>query len=242
MFYRQLKPPGPGLAHTALVQDGRYPCSTIARDGALTSEPYQITQDKLLTPEEVEALLLTCKRLAKSDLAHGRKVWLTRYLMVHLACAGGLRASEIAWLRVGDFQGAGPRPLLMVRRAGGRRHRVVHLGPRLAEHIQDYLRVREITWGEQLSPQELLLPGRGGRPYSTAALCFSFRKAAEAARLAWPCSLRKARHFYSAFLLAKTDDLRYVQTQLGHANQSMTILYRDLAPLTNHRLTQELIW
>ncbi len=108
-------------------------------------EPYQITKEKLLTPEEVEVLLGTCARLAKTDLTNGRKVWVTRYLLVHLACASGLRASEIAWLRVGDFQNLASGHLLLVRppRGGGRRR--VYLGPKLAGHIQEYLRIREMA-------------------------------------------------------------------------------------------------
>jgi site-specific recombinase XerD len=213
-----------------------------AKEQALSDEPYQITMDKLLTPEQVETLLNTCKRLAKLDLASGRKVWVVRYLMVHLACASGLRACEIAWLRVGDlvYQGGGAQ--MSVRRPKGRSQRTVQVGPKLAHHIQEYLQIKALTWGEACVPRDLLLPGRGARPYTTAALCFSFRKAVDAAHLPAAYSLRNARHSYSTFLLAKTDDLRYVQRQLGHANQSMTVLYRDVAPQINYGLAGDLIW
>lgn len=203
--------------------------------------PYQITKEKLPTPEEVQTLLAACQRLASLDLANGRKVWVTRYLLVHLACASGLRAGEIAGLRVGDFFWGVRGSLLTVRGAVGRRGRAVHLGPQLAGHIQAYLGVRRRAWGQAAAQGDLLLPGRGGKPYSTAALCFSFRKAVAAARLDWPWSLRNARHFYGACLLAKTDDLRYVQRQLGHANQGMTVLYRDVVPLMDCALAQDLI-
>ncbi len=213
-----------------------------AKEQALSEEPYQITMDKLLSPEQVEALLNTCKRLAKLDLASGRKVWVVRYLMVHLACGSGLRACEIAWLRVADFHRQEGGALLSVRRPKGRSHRVVQVGPKLADHISEHLQVKRMTWGEACGPQELILPGRGAKPYTTAALCCSFRKAVEAAKLPGSYSLRNARHSYSTFLLAKTDDLRYVQRQLGHANQSMTVLYRDVAPKINYGLAGDLIW
>lgn len=207
----------------------------------MAESAYQITRDKLPTPGEVRALLETCHRLANLDLANGRKVWVSRYLLVHLACASGLRAGEIAGLRVGDCHWNLNGSRLVVRGAGSRRGRTVHLGQQLAGHIQAYLHVRRRTWGEPAEAGELLLPGRGGQPYSTAALCFSFRKAVTAARLDWPCSLRNARHFYSAYLLTKTDDLGYVQRQLGHANQGMTLLYRDVTPLGDCDLAQELV-
>ncbi len=90
--------------------------------------------------------------------------------------------------------------------------------------------------------ESLLLPGRNDKRYSTAALSFSFRKAVDAAQLSGSYSLRNARHSYSAFLLAKTDDLCFVQRQMGHANQGMTLLYRDVTSLINCKLAEALIW
>jgi site-specific recombinase XerD len=234
------QPTGPPRAFTSYpsnAKDRRF----FAKEQAMLDEPYQITMDKLLTPEQVELLLNTCKRLAKLDLASGRKTWVVRYLMVHLACASGLRACEIAWLRIMDFHHQDGAALLSVRRPKGRSQRIVHLGPKLTAHIQEYLQIKEMTWGDVCLPHDLLLPGRGAKPYTTAALCCSFRRATEAAQLSGSFSLRNARHSYSTFLLAKTDDLRYVQRQLGHANQSMTVLYRDVAPQINYGLACDLI-
>ncbi|MFH1059127.1 MAG: site-specific integrase [Pseudomonadota bacterium] len=218
------------------AKDGR----VIAREQALTEAVYQITRDKLPALQEVRVLLENCQRLAGLDLANGRKVWVVRYLLAHLAFASGLRAGEIAGLQVGDFHWSLRGSRLSVRGKIGRRPRAVHLGPQLAGHIQAYLRVRRHAWGKETGLDDLLLPGRAGRPYSTAALDFSFRKAVLAARLSWACSLRNARHFYSAYLLAKTNDLAYVQRQMGHANQGMTVLYRDVAPLIDCDLVQDL--
>ena len=207
----------------------------------MPEQPYQITRDKLPTPEEVSSLLKKCDRLAKLDLANGRKVWVTRHLLVHLACGSGLRASEIALLREEDVPRRGQAALLMVRRGEGERHRTVQVGRRLAGHIAQYRRIRRAAWGELPHPQDLLLPGRGGLPYTTAALCFRFRKAVEAAHLKGPFSLRNARHFYAAYLLAKTADLRFVQRQMGHANQNMTTLYFDVAPFIDPAAAGEAI-
>ncbi len=205
----------------------------------MNDEPYQIGMDKLLTPEEVRVLLAACARRARLDLANGRKVWVVRHLLVHLACASGLRTGELARLRVGDLlQDEGPA-LLAGRSPHARR---VRLGPPLTRHIEDYLGIRQQAWGERLDDGDLMLPGRQGRPYTAAALGFSFHKAAEAAGLSGDYTLRNARHSYSAFLLARTGDLRYVQRQMGHASASMTLLYRDVAPLVDRRLAEALIW
>ncbi len=213
-----------------------------AKDRPTEVLAYRITKDKLPSSEEVQVILDLCERRCRTDLASGRKMWVIRYMLVHVACASGLRASEIAALRVDDFQGQADGHVLLVRQPRGAGNRKVNLGPKLARHIEDYLRVRQSTWGEILLPDTLLLPGRHGKPYSTAALYSSFRKAVVAARIDGPYSLRNARHFYSAFLMASTGDLRYVQRQMGHTNQSMTLLYQDVVPHINRELTEVMIW
>ncbi|KIX14469.1 tyrosine-type recombinase/integrase [Dethiosulfatarculus sandiegensis] len=208
----------------------------------MTEQIYQITNDKLPQPEEVEALLRFCRKKAASDLISGRKTWINRYLLVHLACGAGLRASEIALARTGDLDEFGEDDLLWVRRSEGLRHHQVNLGAGLAAHIKEYLQLRSTAWGEYSAPDDLLLPGRKCRPYSSSALSISFRRAVEESGLSCRFSLRNARHFYAAFLLAKTRDLCYVQRQLGHANQSMTVLYLDVAPNLDYHEAQAAIW
>lgn len=101
-----------------------------------------------------------------------------------------------------------------MRRPKGRSHRLLQVGPKITAYIQEHLQIKRHTWGKACAPEDLILPGRGAKTYTTAALCFSFRKAVEAAELPTAYSLRNARHSYSTFLLAKINDLRYVQRQL----------------------------
>lgn len=208
----------------------------------LSDRIYRITRDKLPEPEEVFSLLRFCREKAASDLINGRKAWIKRYLLVHLACGAGLRASEIALARTGDLQEIDGDLLLWVRRSKGKRHHQVHLGDGLAAHIKEYLHLKLNTWGDKPAADELLLPGRKGRPYSISSLSISFRRAVEECGLDCLFTLRNARHFYAAFLLAKTRDLGYVQRQLGHANQSMTVLYLDVTPHLDCREAQAAIW
>ncbi|MCB2185046.1 MAG: site-specific integrase [Deltaproteobacteria bacterium] len=204
-------------------------------------DDYHITPDKLLSPREVAHLLRTSQRLAQRDLDQGRTAWVKRYLLVHLACASGLRAGEIAGLRVADFQEPAAGPQLVVRHSQVGRSRRVQVGLGLACHLREFLEFRRRNWGEICAGPDLILPGRRGRPYSTAALGASFRKAVEAARLPAVYSLRNTRHTYAAFLLAQTGDLRFVQRQVGHANQSMTVLYREVTPLADADLARALL-
>jgi site-specific recombinase XerD len=202
---------------------------------------YRITRDKLMMPEEVGHLLSVCGRRASIDLAGGRKGWVNRHMLVYLACGSGLRAAEIATLKIGDLHLSDGAAYLSVSGPEGKHARQVVLGRGLTEHLRDYLAIKERTWGEPLHAGALLLPGRSGDPYTSAALGASFKKALAAAGLSKTYSLRSARHAYSAFLLATTSNLRYVQKQMGHANQSMTLLYQDVAPCINLEAASSLI-
>jgi site-specific recombinase XerC len=194
-----------------------------------------------MAPVEVQVLLAVCRKKAQTDVANGRKIWVIRHLIVHLACGSGLRAGEIAGLRIRDLRLEADPPCLVVVKPEGRRTREVHLGRRLAEHLASFLNLRATALREPLDGEDLLLPGRGGRPYTGAALGVNFRKAVQAARLSPRYSLRNARHTYSFLLLAKTGDLRYVQGQMGHVNQSMTCLYQGLALEVQAKLINDLL-
>lgn len=46
---------------------------------------------------------------------------------------------------------------------------------------------------------------------------------------------------YMAMLLAKTNNLRFVQKQLGHASLTMTALYADVLPEMNQALANSIL-
>ena len=64
---------------------------------------YAITRDKFLSPKEARHLLKISEERAIIDTIKGRKTWVTRYMLVHLALNSGLRVSEIAALTIGDL-------------------------------------------------------------------------------------------------------------------------------------------
>ena len=221
-----------------LSRDERLVLLTPGENDALS--PYQITRDKVMTTEEIQRLMGLCEKKARADLVNGRKIWVVRHMLVHLAWASGLRAGELSALRIEHLNLAGEHPSLLVLHPDGD-FREVFIGLGLAAHIRDFMHTRRTAWQEPIGPGSPLLPGRGGKPYTVPALCFSFRRAIEAARLPRRHSLRHARHSYSAFLLASTGNLRFVQRQMGHSSQSMTALYQDVAPEINAAMAGLLI-
>lgn len=50
------------------------------------------------------------------DLAKGRKTWVTRYMVVHLALNSGLRVSELAKLKIEDLKLTGKDNFLIVQK------------------------------------------------------------------------------------------------------------------------------
>lgn len=202
---------------------------------------YRITRDKFLEPEEVRQLLNVCEDKAIADVVKGRKTWINRFMLVHLALHTGLRVSEMAALTVGDLHLTGKSPFLMVQNGKGGRKRDVYMDRGLATHIKGFLSVRHEEWGLAPDPHVPLLANAKGRPFTTAALHQSFKKALEAAGLAGRCSVHGARHTYSTLLLARTGNLRFVQKQLGHASLNMTSLYADVLPEQNSALANAIL-
>jgi len=202
---------------------------------------YAITRDKFFSAVEKRGLLRICRDRATSDLIEGRKNWITRYMLLHLALNSGLRVSEIADLNVGDLHMNGKDNYLIVQNGKGKRKRDVYLDTEIVGHLQEYLEIREKEWEEVIEETAPLFSGRGGKHYTATALHISFKKAIEAAGLPRTFSIHSARHTYATLLLAKTNSLRFVQKQLGHASIAMTSLYADVLPEMNQTLANAIL-
>ena len=189
---------------------------------------YSIALNKLLYPQEIKKILKVCELRSQEDLAQGRKTWVTRYMLVHLALATGLRVSELARIKLKNLNLNIEYPNLTV--PNHTRPREVYLGNKIIHHINDYLNLKVKTWGQQLNLEDHLLQNARGARYTAGALEFSFKKAAEEANFDRVISIHCARHTYACALLAKTDNLNFVMRQLGHSNISYTALYRTLLP------------
>jgi integrase len=204
---------------------------------------YIITRDKFFSIAERRRLMESCRKMAAADLAAGRKTWISRYLLVHLALNSGMRVSEIAALKIGDLHFNGKENFLIVlngKRMNGKK-RDIYLDRDVVKHLQEYLEIREKEWGEKVGPEIPLLSGRGGHHYTITALEISFKKALEKAGLPMTYSIHSARHTYATLLLAKTNSLRFVQKQLGHASIAMTSLYADVLPEMNQTLAEAIL-
>jgi len=202
---------------------------------------YTITRDKFLSVKEARKLLRVCRRNAETDQKANRITWVTRYMLIHLALHSGLRVSEIASLKVGDLHFNGKDNYLVVQCGKRGRKRDVYLDQELVKHLQEYLELKKSVWGEGIDTGSPLFSGRGGAHYTTTALEISFKKAIERAGLSRHYSIHSARHSYATFLFAKSNSIRFVQKQLGHASIAMTSLYADVLPEMNQALAETIL-
>ncbi len=204
-------------------------------------QSYSISRDKFLSQDQAKKLSKTCDELSDLDLLKGRANWVTRSMLVHLAFSTGLRVSEIAALKIQDLNFNGKENYLIVRNGKRGKKREVYFDTELARHIKKYIEIKKKAWKESIEPGAPLFSGRGGNHFSTTALEISFKKAIERAKLPMHYSIHSARHTYATILLAKTNNLRFVQKQLGHASLNMTALYADVLPELNQNLANSIL-
>jgi site-specific recombinase XerD len=143
-----------------------------------------------------------------------------------VAYGAGLRASEVAALKVGDVDAQ--RMTLRVEQGKGRKDRYALLSPVLLEALR--------TWWRLAREQGTML--RGGwlfpgmdptDPITTRQLNRAVHLAATAAGIDKRVSLHTLRHSFATHLLEQKVDIRVIQVLLGHKKIETTVLYTQVA-------------
>ena len=136
------------------------------------------------------------------------------------AYAAGLRASEVAGLRIEDIDSA--RGVIQVRHGKGAKDRNVMLSPQL-------LGILRTDW-RLARPRLYLFPGRDeDHPIDQTVLHAACRSAVKAAGLTKRVTLHTLRHSFATHLLENGTDIRIIQVLLGHNNLSSTARYTQVA-------------
>ena len=202
----------------------------------MNSNTYNIDREKILDFDQRSKLLKTCRDKSELDLLHGRETWIKRYMLVDLALFSGLRVAEIANLKIGDIELSTKDPYLIVRNGKRGKKRDVYLDKELVNHLRTFITWKKKSMGEEVENDSPLFMGRNGKHCAAITLMKSFKRAIEESHLPSHYSIHRARHTYATFLLHATNNLRYVQKQLGHSKISMTALYADVLPSENGNL------
>jgi len=201
---------------------------------------YEISRKKFFDTQERKAIMSLSEDKANADLAKGRTIWVTRYMLVHLAMYSGLRVSELAALKIKDCILTKKEPYIKVRHGKGGKSREVYIDRELTKHLKWYLKQKK-AWNQSTEPDAPLFSGQGGKHVTTNTLYLSFKQAVKETGLRDDLSIHSARHTFATLLLHKTQNLRLVQKRLGHSHINMTTLYSDILPEKNGELANMIL-
>lgn len=141
--------------------------------------------------------------------------------LLEVLYASGLRASEIAGLRLENYL----RDDKLLRVTGkGSRERIVPVGSRAMAALDAWLTRGRPQWVKARTGGEVFL-GAHGRRLTAARIWQIVRDAAKLAGIKkriWPHLLR---HSFATHLLSHGADLRAIQEMLGHASLATTQVY-----------------
>jgi integrase/recombinase XerD len=176
-------------------------------------------------PKLWQRLPVICSKKQVVDLLEApspkEKYYLRDKAMLELLYATGVRASELAGLKVSDLN----LDVGYLRCIGkGRRERVIPLGKVAASATLDYLRDMRPKLARPFSGDFLLL-SRTGRPMGRIEIWRLIKRYAARAGMPKNLTVHTMRHCFATHLLAGGADLRSVQEMLGHVDISTTQIY-----------------
>ena len=146
------------------------------------------------------------------------------YALYDLMLSTGLRLSECMGLNVGHIQGH--RMLEIVGK--GSKIREIPLNKAIREHLEGFLRLK-VRNHEDMGADAPLFVSRKGNRLSKRAVQRDLVKWTRIIGLEGHFTPHALRHTVGTELLNKTGNIRLVQTFLGHADVSTTMVYTHVS-------------
>lgn len=173
-----------------------------------------------LSANQLETLL----RYVKDEADEARRTGATRAvvneLIVELLVHGGLRASEMCNLNIGDLPASHGENTIWIRDATGKVTRAVDIDLETTKSLNTFAKLYRPSAGLD---DPLFLSERGGR-LSYMSLYSKIKIIGQKAGLG-RLHPQMLRHTYLVRLYDVTQDLRLVQLQAGHAHSASTTRY-----------------
>jgi integrase/recombinase XerD len=196
----------------------------LGRTGAMRGDPVRhldsprapLRLPRTLSGEDVTALLEAADTGGR-DGVRDRAI-------IELLYASGLRASELATLRIEDVNLEAGYAVCLGKRD---RQRLVPVGAQALAWLSRYLEEARPGLARRRDAGTLFLSARG-RTLSRQALWGIVKSAARRAGLRATVSPHTLRHSFASHLLEGGADLRSVQAMLGHVDISTTQIYTHL--------------
>ncbi|MHC4130830.1 MAG: site-specific tyrosine recombinase XerD [Planctomycetota bacterium] len=179
----------------------------------------------LESPKLWQKLPTICSKQQVLDLLNApvpdEPYYLRDKAMLELLYATGLRASELAKLKISDLN----LDIGYTRCIGkGNRERIVPLGKIAIAATREYLENLRPELSKSFSGDTLLL-SRTGRPLSRIEIWRLIKKYALRAGMPRNLTAHTLRHCFATHLLSGGADLRSVQEMLGHVDIATTQIY-----------------
>jgi len=179
----------------------------------------------LESPKIWQRLPIICSKQQVVDLMNApspdEPFYLRDKAMLELLYATGMRASELAGLRIPDLN----LDIGYLRCLGkGNRERVIPVGKVAIEATVEYLAKLRPGLAKPFSDNFLLL-SRTGRPMSRIEVWRLVKKYAMRAGMPRNLTAHTLRHCFATHLLTGGADLRSVQEMLGHVDIATTQIY-----------------
>ena len=143
--------------------------------------------------------------------------------------ASGIRLNELVQLTVHDVDLK--ENTLLIRKAKGKRQRLVPMGKSAANYLKEYLtRIRPRYSKKSPKVRNIFLTDRG-TPVTGNTIRTAFYHYKETAKIEKSASPHSFRRSCATHLLQKGADIRYVQELLGHRNLRTTQIYTRVYPI-----------
>ena len=182
---------------------------------------------KYQTADQIRFLRRMVRNHAELHESKGNCTGIREWLVIDILTSSGLRAAEVADLRVGDCLVGHGKSALHVRSGKGSKSRVVQIPQALKLHLRKYLNWKQER-GEPVGPDDHLFLGQRG-PWTPQAVSQIVKKWLRLCGLyEVGKSAHSLRHSYAVEHYRKNGCLRGLQKQLGHSSSQVTEIYADV--------------
>lgn len=171
-----------------------------------------------LRRDEIESIYTALENAVIGEETGSRR----NLVLVELLYGLGLRISEAIGLKLDQVNL--PEGVVMVQ-GKGNKQRLVPLGVKVADSLEEYLR---LAWQPKGTSTDTVLLNRFGRPLSRMGAWKIVQRICTEADIQSPVSPHTFRHSFATHLIEAGADLRSVQEMLGHADISTTQIYTHL--------------
>jgi len=156
------------------------------------------------------------------------KTWRTKErLMLYLLYYGGLRLSELCYLKLSNFD-RHAKVITFARKGGSIHTLVIQKEDLVFKNLEFYLSQTELK-------SDFLFQNKEGKPYSLKTFYNQIMKLIERAEVSPGISPHSFRKACATNLYIKTKDLLYVRDYLNHSDAKVTQTYIDKATLSKNQ-------